>query len=316
MRQLLPLLAACGTDLMMPPTTPTPDAPAGPPPAFEIQSVDVTLAPNQEVTYCFYFHTPNTSTVSINKWVSSMTPGSHHMIFFTGGTAHADGLDTTNSCGFGNGTSSQWVYASQVPDQEQDLPADDGTGKPLAQDIAPNTQGAFQMHYLNSTDQTLVAHVDLKAYALAAGTAYTPTDAFVTYNADLNIPPGAVNSQWSATCPLPAAVRTGKFWTMTTHAHKQAIEADVRDGSTTVVTSTDWEHPTVQLWPSTPFDSFASSNFTWSCTYNNTGTNSAIYVKACQSAQTCEMCMGIGYYFPSSGAKGCLYKNGSCLCTP
>ena len=43
--------------------------------------------PAHEVTYCYYFHTPNTAPVAINKWVSDMTPGSHHMIFFTGGVA-------------------------------------------------------------------------------------------------------------------------------------------------------------------------------------------------------------------------------------
>src|SRR4051794_11578467 len=70
-------------------------------PVFDIKTSDIMLTPGQEVTYCYYFHTPNLTTVAVNKWVADMTPGSHHLIFFTGGPAHADGLDMTNSCGLG-----------------------------------------------------------------------------------------------------------------------------------------------------------------------------------------------------------------------
>jgi hypothetical protein len=51
-------------------------------PVFTITSSPLQLEPGQEVTKCFYFTMPNTETVSIAKWVSDMTPGSHHMIMF------------------------------------------------------------------------------------------------------------------------------------------------------------------------------------------------------------------------------------------
>jgi hypothetical protein len=332
MRMLLAsllLLAACGKgpttgddDMMMPDA---PDTSLGPP-AFEIMSPDVTLQPNQEVTYCYYFHTPNTATVNVNKWVSDMTPGSHHMIFFTGGATHADGLDTTNSCGFGGSFTniSKWVYASQVPHQEEDLPGDDGTGKPLAQLIAPNTAGAFQMHYLNISDSPLVVHVDLKAYALAAGTAFTQTDAFITYNQDISIPPHATNYKVTATCDLGTklpSVASAKFWTVSTHAHKQAIETDIWDATaanagtaTPIFKSNDWEHPGSQNWMTTPFYTLSSHQLTWNCTYNNTGDNQNSTITSGQSAQTNEMCMATGYFFPADGPHGCLEYGGSCYC--
>src|SRR5258706_9355551 len=87
--------------------------------AFTITSPDVTIpaTTGNEVTYCYYFHTPNTTPIAVNKWVSDMTPGSHHMIFFTGGPAHADGLDMTNSCGLrGSGKNvAQRGYPTQTP---------------------------------------------------------------------------------------------------------------------------------------------------------------------------------------------------------
>src|SRR5262249_3086098 len=146
---------------------------------------------------------------------------SHHMIFFMGGPSHADGIDMTNSCGLGSSTTnvSKWVYASQTPHAEQDLPPDDGSGKPLAQLIPPNTQGSFQMHYLNPNDTPLTVHVKLDAYQLPTGTAYTQTDAFITYNGDITIGPGATNLPVNATCDFSStSAANTKFWEVSTHA--------------------------------------------------------------------------------------------------
>jgi hypothetical protein len=290
--------------------------------AFEAQSTDTIIAAGQEVTYCYYFHTSNTVPVAINKWVSDMTPGSHHMIFFTGGAAHADGLDTTNSCGIGGSGGSltdiaQWVFASQSEHLEEDLPADDGNGLPLAQVIQPNTLGSFQMHYLNSTDAPITVHVKLSAYALPATvTAYTRTDAYITYNQDISIPAGSTGTDATGSCKAPAGA---KFWTMSTHSHKQSVETTVMDSTAMVVDSTDWEHPTVQTWATSPFFTYASNKVTWNCHYKNDGEtappdNSGSVIHSGNSAQTDEMCMATGYFFPSTGAQICVQYGGQCGC--
>jgi hypothetical protein len=280
--------------------------------AFTIQSTDTVIMPGQEVTYCYYFHTPNTAALAVNKWVADMTPGSHHMIFFTGGADHPDGIDMTNSCGLGTSVQnvSQWVFASQTPHTEEDLPTDDGAGKPLAQLIQPNTLGSFQMHYLNTTDNPLTVHVKLSAYALPEGMAYTRTDAYITYNQDISIAPGALNFPVSASCNAPP----GKFWLASTHAHKQAIHTDIFDGSTNIFHSDDWQHPGAQLWSATPFYTFSSNTVKWTCTYNNTGDNAANTIKAGPSAQTNEMCMATGYFFPSTAPMMCVQYGGQCYC--
>ncbi|HUJ63254.1 MAG TPA: hypothetical protein VLX92_32370 [Kofleriaceae bacterium] len=294
-------------------------------PAFSIVTPDITLTPGEEVTYCYYFHTTNTTDIAVNKWTSLMNVGSHHLILFLGGDAHADGLDTTNSCGLGTGGSIQnspvWVYASQVvgSEQELDLPADDGNGKPLAEKIPANSEAALQMHYLNSSDNTETAHDELAAYALPSGAAYTETDAYITYNQDINIPANATNVTVTASCPVPSGV---KFWEMSTHSHKQSVTTTVSDGSSAIVQSSDWEHPTVQIWGTTPFYTFTNSNLTWSCNYNNNapppyepnGTSNAdTTVVAGPSAATNEMCMAVGYFFPATGPEFHLEYGGTCL---
>jgi hypothetical protein len=305
------VLAACGT-------TSSTDSNK---PAFEITSADLTLSPGEETTQCFYFHTPNTTALAVHKWVSDLTPGSHHMIFYQtlGGTPPADGTvdDCSNIRGGGMSVPLP-VYLTQIPHQEADFPSDDGTGHPLAQVIQPNTAGFFQMHYLNTTDQTLTVHVYLAAYALPDKVGYVHTDPFVTYNADIAIPPHAVNYQVTATCPSAAQtaelaqLQSYTFWSMTTHSHKQTVEALIKDGSDMVVDTTDWEHPTVMQWGK-PFYQF-QSGVTWQCTYTNNGSNANNTIYSGNSAATNEMCMGGGYYFPSAGPRGCFMSGGTCNC--
>jgi hypothetical protein len=297
-----------------------PDAPSGGEmPALDITSSDITLAPGMQVVYCYYFHTTNTTPLEIHKWVSDMSPGSHHFIFFSGGPEHADGLDTSGNCGFsfGGGASAQWTYGSQLSHDELELPTDDGEGKPLAQLIQPHSVGAFQMHYLNATDSTLTAHIELKGYAMAAGAPYTQTDPYVTYNQDLAIPPHAdatanpptAGSVWTGTCPTPPGA---KFWWGSTHTHKQGVEADVYDGSTMLYQTTDWEHPTVQLWKTAPFYTYASNQVTFTCKYVNNGDNADTTLTPGNDAAHKEMCMMTGYYFPSQGPKFMPVYGGHC----
>jgi hypothetical protein len=293
----------------------SPDDPGGEPPArgFQVASPDVTINPGQEVTYCYYFRTPNTETMVIKKWSSAMTPGSHHMIMYaTAGDAMPPGTMSTANCGgFGGANVPSWTYAAQTPTAELALPTDDGTGRPLGQEIAPGTPAYFQMHYLNASDAPIQAHVTLNAEAYEAGVPYTKTAAYVTYNADISIAPHAIGDLESMTCGVPA---NAKFWMMSTHAHQQAVTTTVKDGlpaSTAVAfTSTDWEHPGAMMWMAPPFYTFSTNRLTWECTYNNTGPNAAWTVKAGPSAVDNEMCMATGYYFPATKPLLCLNNLG------
>lgn len=282
--------------------------------AFEIKSTDILLPAGAEFTKCFYFHTPNTATVAVNKWVSDLTPGSHHMIMFLnpGGSQPADGT-IDDMCGIGgSGNLSSipvWTFATQTPHLEVDLPGDDGAGKPLAQNIPAHSAGYFQMHYLNASDTDEMVHVDLKAYALADGAAYTQTDAYITYNQDISIGPGATGVTVTASCPVPAGV---KFWDLSTHSHKQSVDTKVIDGSSMLLDSTDWEHPATKTWTASPYYTFTNPNLTWSCTYDNTGDNAGSTVVAGSSAKTNEMCMATGYFFPATGPKFLIQYGGSC----
>jgi hypothetical protein len=302
-------LVACAADSKAPPETPV----------FEVQSSDLTLNPGDEITKCFYFHTTNTERANIYKWVSDMTPGSHHLILFTNfGSQAADG--TIDDCNFASDALPVPIYASQIPHEELDFPTDEGHVQ-LAQSVQPNTAGIIQMHYLNSTDNVLTVHVGLSAYALEVNKPFTRTDLLVAYNDDIAIPPHATGYTVSATCPTDAnqidSLKGARFWQMTTHSHKQTKQVHVRDAGTMVLETDDWEHPTQQRWNAPSFYEFGSGQITWDCVYDNTGANADNTITSGQSAKTNEMCMTGGYYFPIIGAlgvNGCFMSNGSCHC--
>jgi hypothetical protein len=282
-----------------------------PPPArgFQVISPDVTIMPGQEITYCYYFRTPNTEELAIKKWSSAMTPGSHHMILYTTQTERMPaGTVSSGGCSsFGVNNVPSWTYSAQTPTQELALPADDGAGKPLGQRIAAGTPAYLEMHYLNGSDSPLKAHVTLNAEAHEAGAVFTQTAPYVTYNTQISVGPGATNVVETQTCNVPANV---KFWTMSTHAHKQAVKTAVKDGTAVAFSSTDWEHPGSATWLATPFFTFASSKLTYECTYNNIGDNKMDTVVSGPSAEKNEMCMAVGYYFPANKSLFCLNSFG------
>ncbi|HEU0032057.1 MAG TPA: hypothetical protein VFQ53_15595 [Kofleriaceae bacterium] len=286
----------------------TPDAPDNPPPArgFQIVTPDIDIQPGQEITYCYYFRTPNTETLAIKSWSSNMTPGSHHMIMFmTTSDVMPPGTVSASGCGLGQNAQNIpiWTYAAQTPDATIALPTDDGTGKPLAQEVPANSPAFFQMHYLNATDQVIKAHVTLNAFALDAGVTFTKTAAYVTYNGNISIPNNVTDFPQSMTCDVPTGT---KFWLMSTHAHKQAVHTAVKDGTNVVFESTDWEHPGAATFmtPDT-FYSFTSNKLTYECRYTNmTGRT----ITSGDSAATDEMCMASGYYFPATKPRFC-YNN-------
>jgi len=284
------------------------------PPArgFQIVSPDIAINPGVEVTYCYFFHASNTTDLAIKKWASHMTPGSHHMILYLTPTdMQTPGTMSTSQCGVTkNGlTTPVWTYSAQEADAESVLPANDGHGVPVGQLVTAGQSGFLQMHYLNATDAVIHAHVELNAYAYDDGAQVTPAAPFVTYNTKINLPPGSATAPSSDTVSGNCTITPDlKFYVMTTHTHKQGVHTSVKDGATVVFDSTDWEHPGSATWNKTPFYSFTSGKLTYQCDYRNPNNRT---ITTGDSAATDEMCMAVGYYFPTPTGSGhlCLDSN-------
>jgi hypothetical protein len=294
-------------------------ADATPPPehGFQIVTPTVDIKPGVEVTYCYYFRTSNTDDLSIQRWASHMTPGSHHLILYLTQTDQATpGTLTTAQCGISsNGIGPVWTYSAQSADAEARMPADDGDGNPVGQPIKAGQSGFLQMHYLNATDEVIHAHVELNAYAYPDGVEVTPAGPFVTFNRRIDLAPGSPTSPTTGMVNGSCDVITdngkpAKFYLMTTHTHKQGVHSFVKDGDTTVFDSTSWEHPGATKWNTPPFYMFASGKLTYQCEYSNPNNYRIV---TGDSAASDEMCMAVGYYFPATGGTGHFCLNSAML---
>jgi hypothetical protein len=281
---------------------------------FQIQSAVVQVEPGEASSRCYYFRTPNTETMAIRKWTSSMSPVNTAVIMYTTpNDLMPPGTLQQGSCGL-TGAETAWTYSAFTQQAVVELPADDGAGNPLAQVIPPNTAGFLMLRHENATENPVAAQVTITADALEATDAYTQTAAYVTYNSAISLPPQSGPTPLAKTCSTPT---NAKFWSMSMHSHKQATKLEVRSGDTTstdvVFTSTSFANPGSRTWLQAPYYTFANAGapdrLTFECTYVNP-TNRT--VTSGESWDTDEVCMATGFMFPATAQVVC-YCSGACV---
>lgn len=283
-----------------------------PPPAIHVQTPQIVVGAGEAQTYCYYFLAPNTATVGIRRWTSSMAAGMHHLILFatydgswTPAQRQPPGALTQTPCGLGDGGGfAAWLYAAHNPVQQLAFPADDGTGNPLAVEIAPNQPMFLQMYIVNLTSSPISASALVEGDALGGAVTYTRSATYLTNNISLTIPPGTSNQVFERTCAVPAAT---KFWWLSTRTHRFASDSRIRNAGADVVVSTDWEHPAEFLAQAPGFFQFDPAGLTYRCTYDNPGTAT---IQSGESEATDEACIGIGYFFPATRPALCINNIG------
>lgn len=284
------------------PAPPIPPPP--PPPDLEIQGPEILIQPGQEIVYCLFFRTPNAAPLAVRRWSSEMSgPGLDVVLYATTTDFLPPGTLTASCSNAGGGQDvPRLVYTGRTPAAELVLPANDGTGQPLAMEVAPGTPGFLQMHFFNQTSAPMTGRMTVRAYALPPGTAHTRTDTYVTFNGNISIPPGAVNELEGNTCPTPAGA---KFWSLSMRTHKQGDLLAIKDGATPVFLSTDWRDPGASTFGPPSFYSFATSALTYECTYTNDLENVNRTITTGDSPANDEVCMAIAYYFPATDSIFC-----------
>jgi hypothetical protein len=317
---LVTLIFACspaaqtGDDLVDAGDTNGPLAP--PAHGFQLVSPSVDINPGGDFTYCYYFRTSNTTDVSIKRWASRMTAGSQFMIvYLTPTDLQTPGTLSTMDCGIAGVVGPVWTYSALSLDTQTTLPADDGQGNAVGQPIGANQSGFIQMHFVNTTGAVIHAHVEVNAYAYDDTVSVTPAGSFVTINRRISLASGSTASPSTGTVSGACDVladngKIPRFFQLTTHTYKQGIHTFVKDGDATLFNSTSWADPGDTHWDAPPFYTFASGKLTYQCEYSNPNNYS---IMNGNSAATDEMCMAIGYYFPSAAGTGHFCLNSAML---
>jgi hypothetical protein len=269
----------------------------GPGETIAVDAPAFTLQPGEEKFYCYYTTLPNAEATGIHRMASSMTPGSHHMIVFKSRTAQQPDGTLAECENFGMGSAGltdipMWLFAAQDPEVQFTMPEDVGIA------VAPNQPVIVNMHYINLSDEPLTAsvHVELEAYQPSV--TFTQAHSYITFNTQIDVPPGAQGSA-GGSCDVPP---NAQFVLMSTHSHKYTTSVQVRDGDRMVLETRDWAHATVGTWES-PYYQFTSGKLDYRCEYTNTSNQR---LETGESAIANEMCMAAGVYFPAHGDTFCL----------
>jgi hypothetical protein len=279
-----------------------------PHPGFEVATPDIVVPAQTSSTYCYYFRAPNTATLGIKRWASSMSPGMHHLILFATydsawnpSERQPPGTLAQIPCGFSEGGgNAAWVYAAHDPTEELLLPGDDGSGTPLAVEVVPSQPMFVQMYVRNDGSAAVTTSAVLTADALAPADAYTKSATYLAANLTLSIPSPTGGFPVQQTCAAPAGA---KFWWLSTRTHHFASESRIEDAGSPLVVSTDWEHPASVTFNPPASYAFSASGMTYRCTYDNV---SGAPVHGGEDEETQEACIGVGYFFPAARPMLCI----------
>jgi len=281
------------------------DGPAGScEPGFRIVTPNVDVQSGQEITYCYYFHTPNTDPLAIKQFTSHMPASIKRLsVVLTNTDLKPPGTLSASDCS--PGSAGGIYYAGYGTDDEFTFPPDDGTGTPVGVILPPGQSGYIWMHSLNDTTDVVNVHAEVGVFGYPSGATVTRADPYVTFNGDLAIGPMAMNKSFSFSCDVPAGA---KFFSLSSQSNKQSVHVEIDDTmaiSPQVFGSDDFQNPGRARFSAPNFFSFTSGKLLYSCTYSNLGDNAARTIHSGDSVATDEVCMALGFFFPSTGPVFC-----------
>ncbi len=250
-----------------------------------------TVGPGQEVFKYQDFVNPfNGVDTEITEWESHMSTGSHHLLVFYQQVTSDQPLVDGNGLMFG-----PTPYGAQQPDLSITYPQ--GVAA-----LVPGAQGLrVQVHYLNASPNTLNPTVHVVLHKAMPGTITQHAGVYFMLNPDVTTPPMSMRTV-TKSCSLPFAAN---LIYATGHMHQHATDFTATTGGTMFYQTSDWSQaPTRALSPALQVT--AGQQITWSCTFNNMTDTTLVFG---ESAQTNEMCILSGQYYPvpdgMSALQGC-----------
>jgi hypothetical protein len=258
-----------------------------------------TVPAGGEIFDCQYVQLPD-----VQAWLvaakHNYTPGSHHMLLFTTAlTEIPAGGGQVQNCyeGTGNNIMSDArgvLYGGQTPTGSEVYPA--GVGLPTT----GNQVLIFQVHYLNASATALQAQVNVDLTLDTNASDITSQAGIIFfYDPMIDVPAGAM-AKASMRCLIPSNIT---LLYASSHYHARGVgysayldPAVDQLGTTPFYTSSSWSSPDNA---NLTMPIAAGSRIRFECDYDNTAGTQAFF--SGQSAQTNEMCMFIGTYYPEMG---------------
>ncbi len=280
--------------------TGSPDFPA-PPPGEGVQLYSSThIEAGQERVDCRYIALAD-HAIDVARFEHKYTVGSHHVLVYPtdlGPDEIGDG-ETFDCATRGDLRQTGVAYGASEPEGE--LPYPPG----IAMRMPANSVVLLESHYLNATSEDLAAEVRINLW-YAQEPVHTEAGTIFFRNWAISVPPAPNTASASMRCRLPQDV---SLVYATSHMHRRGVDFQsqlIREGEepSPLHSSQNWSAPTPTVyWPARELETGDVVDFT--CEFRNDLPNAVVEG---ESADTNEMCIFIGGYWPkmSADAELCL----------
>jgi hypothetical protein len=260
-----------------------------------------TVHPNQEVYKCQWFGNPFGHAVDLVKMVGHMDEGSHHFFLFnmspiTDQTKAAPISD----CPTGGLEFYPFPYLSQQQDWTVEYPQPN-MGYPL---VATNGL-MMNAHFLNAGSTDITPQVTITIYPGKPGVATVKVGSIFLNNQAISVPAMTTTPIAITDSLTPISDEDYTIFTHWSHMHKYATDFKATVAGQVVYDETQWNEPRL-VTQGSPLDTYHSLNLAvksgskiqWTCMYTNPTSKEMLFG---ESAQTTDMCIYIGQYYPADG---------------
>ncbi|HXU73937.1 MAG TPA: hypothetical protein VN947_31670 [Polyangia bacterium] len=256
---------------------------ASDPNVVTIQTQAFDVQPGGEVFMCQDFANPfGGADTEVSQIDSDMTPGSHHMLLFFQPNATDTDVAACDPLQF-----STMLYGSQQP--HTSLPYPPGVAA-----LIKGTQGFhMQMHYLNATQNVIHAQVTISFTKAMPGTITQHAGVFFFDNiSGIHVGAGQTTDV-TTSCTFPVAAN---IMFATAHTHKFTNTFGASIGANMIYQTNQWDNAPNQVY-APAIAVTAGTAISWTC--NITNPNASGTLTFGESANTNDMCIFDGQYYPA-----------------
>jgi hypothetical protein len=261
------------------PATPAAD----PPGTVSITSDAFLLKAGQEIYKCQNFDNPfGGKDTAINRIVSDMTEGSHHLHLYHLTEGSSRSLEDCDSSDF-----HPLTYTSSAPHSMFSYP------EGMATRLLGKQGLRIQLHYINTSDDDRMASATIKLSPTDASSVQKWVSELYFNQLNINVPPGA-NQTITTSCTIPNTYGPIGLIAGYTHMHKRGVHFVAKTGSGTMLADVNtWDEPPTIIYD-TPIMLNPGDKIEWTCTYNNDTGRTLTFG---DSAETNEMCIYLARFF-------------------
>jgi hypothetical protein len=276
------------------------------PTTYALHFGPLQVAAGFEDTQCVVVRLGNSAAIHVGQIHNQADASALQMIVYTSTetTERTTPFDCTPFSGVIQQSGMTPLTISENPDETLTFPS--GVGIPLG----ANQMMRIELHYSNAS-ATAVSVQATSTLTTMPDAAFQSAAGFLAVeDQDISIAPQGTFTLGPVFVPFPSTVTGGKFFAVTSEQHQWGTSAQLLSASssgdpgTSIYTNTSWNAP--PLTPLQPaLTAAAGAGFNLLCNYHSLASGTVVDGQAASN----EICLFVGYYYPSQGPQICLHTN-------